>query len=82
MSYPITHVTVRDTLPPHPVMTIGHIYPIQQQQETVFSTIERAVDEEEEEIERWEDDGGDTETKVIKPRRGRRPKAAETAETK
>ena len=78
MSYPITHVVVQNTPPPSHVVTIGHLYPIVQQreQETVFRTVD------EEELERWEDDGG--ETKVVKPRRGRRPspKSTEVAETK
>lgn len=86
MNYPITHVVVKNTRPPNHVATIGHLYPIQQQRdpETVFRTV--VPDEDEEDIERWEDDGGaeedETEVKVVKPRRGRRPKATVVAETK
>lgn len=79
MSYPITHVVVQNTPPPNHVVTIGHLYSIPADPETVFSTVTRAV---EEDVERWEDDGGEAETKVLRPRRGRRPKANEAAETK
>lgn len=78
MSYPISHVVVRDKQPPkRPVMTIGHIYPIVQnpEPEAVFTTIGRD-DEDEKSFE-------DAETKVVK-KRGRRPavRASEVAETK
>lgn len=71
-------------------MTIGRLYPCGD--ETVFSThvpeyarVQLVEDDEEEALEHWEDDGGapdPEEVKVVKPRRGRRPKASQVAETK
>lgn len=75
MSYPITHVTVKDNPPPRQVISVGRIYPLYQEEpETVFRTVER-VEEDEKSLE-------DAEVKVV--RRGRRPKPAATegAETK
>lgn len=72
MSYPITHVTVKNTPPPRPVISVGRIFPIvENEPEVIFRTAER--DEEEE---------SDTETKVVKRGRPRQPKANEDAETK
>lgn len=74
MSATHTHVTVRDVPPANQTITIGRMYVTSPSPdpEPVFSSIVRAVDDEE--------DGA--EVKVVAPRRGRRPRANEAAETK
>lgn len=78
MSNNVTRFVVKDNPPPRrPVMTIGRIFPIVEKKdepEIVFSTCRREDDE-----KSFEDEA---ETKVVKARRGRRPKANEDAETK
>lgn len=77
-AYPVTRVVVKDNPPPkRPVISVGRIFPIVQnaEPEVVFSTVR--IEEDDDQVE------DDTETKVVKPRRGRRPAAAtEVAETK
>lgn len=72
MPYPVTHVTVKDNPPPQQQrMVIG-----------VYRDISpRREDDVEDDLVRLEE-GEETETKVVAPRRGRRPKANEAAETK
>lgn len=59
MTYPVTHVTVRDIPPPRPpVITVGHIYPVgpdAHEPEVVFGTVERSIE--------------DAETKVVRKNR-------------
>lgn len=68
---------VRDTPPPtRPVMTIGRIYDIVQKPEPE-AELQRVQIEEE-----ADDNKAESEVKVVRPRRGRRVKANEDAETK
>lgn len=75
----VTRIVVKDNPPPRrPVMSIGRIFPIVEKKdepEIVFSTVRREDDDE----KSFEDEA---ETKVVRARRGRRPKANEDAETK
>lgn len=83
MSYPITHVVVKDKQPVRPVVTVGRMY--QTSPDPVFKTENRAdrIAELKAELEYLEDGDFEAETKVVRPR-GRRPgaKANEAAETK
>ncbi|BCP41435.1 hypothetical protein MINTMi27_15280 [Mycobacterium intracellulare] len=83
-AYPVTHVTVRDTPPPQrPVISVGRLYDCspKAEPETVFSTITRVQNEEPAPAD--ETPEAETETKVMRNRRGRRPaRANEDAETK
>lgn len=78
-AYPVTRIVVKDNPPPRrPVISVGQIYPIVQnpEPEIVFRTARAEEEDDEKSVE-------DAETKVVKPRRGRRPAAAtEVAETK
>ena len=74
----ITHFVVKEKPAPRPApISIGRIFtpvPEDQGPEVVFRTVRREDDE-----KSFEDEA---ETKVVKARRGRRPKANEDAETK
>lgn len=82
MTIPVTHITVRNTPPPgSDKVVVGRIYPISPQPEPMFKTFipEYAPNAEDLDDELAEDDA---EVKVVRGRRGRRPKANEAAETK
>lgn len=81
MSYPITRVTVKDAPPPQrPVISVGRLYDCSPKAETVFSTVDRPLENEPVEDNKSE---SETDVKVVRGRRGRRPaRANEDAETK
>lgn len=79
MTYHVTHVKVVDNPPPErPIMTVGRLYALPQTPAAVFSTVTRAVEEDEEDEKSLDE----AETKVVTRQRGRRPKANQDAETK
>ena len=71
-AYPVTHVRVLDTPPPLPEKVVIGVY----------RDISPRREEEPEDLVRLEEDESPVEAKVINPRRPRRPKPAEVAETK